>query len=155
MYMILFFIQSQTTTMDTISCIYSTAWLCGFFFSIQIRCTRIYAYIWCNKCVFKKTHVSFIHEVHLHVYTKLVNVCYVSGFSGELVRSPVAIDLKKRVEILIQPKRSAFKVFDEKFEPKSYVPVAADTIKSRAKRLSIPKVLHFVTFSSLLVYRFS
>lgn len=61
----------------------------------------------------------------------------------------------KRVKILIQPKRSAFKVFDENFEPKSYVPVAADTIKSRAKRLSIPKVLHFVTFSSLLVYRFS
>lgn len=96
-------------------------------------------------------HVSFIHEVH--VYTKLVNICYISEFSGELVRSPVAIDLKKRVEILIQPKRSAFKVFDEKFEPKSYVPVAADTIKSRAKRLSIPKVLHFVTFS--LLDRFS
>lgn len=41
----------------------------------------------------EKKHVSFIHEVHL--YTKLVNVCYISGFSGELVRSPVAIDLKK------------------------------------------------------------
>lgn len=142
--MIPFFIQSQTTTMDTISCIHSTAWLCGFF---------LYRYVVCNKCVCRKKHVSFKHEVHLYTCTKLVNVCYISGFSGELVRSPVAIDLKKRVEILIQPKRSAFKVFDEKFEPKSYVPVAADTIKSRAKRLSIPKVLHFVTFS--LLYWFS
>lgn len=43
----------------------------------------------------KKPHVSFIHEVHLYTCTKLVNVCYISGFSGELVRSPVAIDLKK------------------------------------------------------------
>lgn len=36
----------------------------------------------------------------------------------------------KRVKILIQPKRSAFKVFDENFEPKSYVPVAADKGKT-------------------------
>lgn len=85
-YMIPFFIQSQTTTMDTISCIYSTAWLCGFF---------LYRYVVCNKCVCRKKHVSFKHEVHLYTCTMLVNVCYISGFSGELVRSPVAIDLKK------------------------------------------------------------
>lgn len=43
----------------------------------------------------KNMFTSFIHEVHLYTCTKLVNVCYVSGFSGELVRSLVAIDLKK------------------------------------------------------------
>lgn len=53
----------------------------------------LYRYVVCNKCVCRKKHVSFIHEVHL--YTKLVNICYISEFSGELVRSPVAIDLKK------------------------------------------------------------
>lgn len=64
---------------------------------IQYRLTLwvffLYRYVVCNKCVCRKKHVSFIHEVHL--YTKLVNLCYISGFSGELVRSPVAIDLKK------------------------------------------------------------
>lgn len=62
-----------------------------------------------------------------------------------MVRPPVAVDLKKGRTCSF-PKKSAFKVFDEKFEPKSQVPVGADTINSGAKRHSLPKVLHFVTF---------
>lgn len=78
--------------MDIILCIYSFVWFCGFF---------LYRYVVCNKCVCRKKYVSFIYEVYLYIYIKFVNVCYISGFSGELVWFFVVIDFKKRVEIFI------------------------------------------------------
>lgn len=66
---------------------------------IQYRLTLwvffLYRYVVCNKCVCRKKHVSFIHEVHLYTCTKLVNVCYLANLAGSWFDPLLRLTLKE------------------------------------------------------------